>query len=136
MNTGSFAICIHILTLLTHDQEHWLSSSKIAASININPVLVRKELLKLKEAGMIQVKEGKCGGSKLALSPDHIFLSDVFKITNGEHLFSFAKNEPNQECPVGKSINTWLENLYSDIDDSVVQLLDNKSLTKFIQQFV
>ena len=134
MNTGSFAICIHILALLSHDQENWMSSSKIASSININPVLVRKELLKLKEAKIIEVKEGKNGGSKIAKSPDGIKLSEIFEITSKDHLFSFAKNEPNQDCPVGKSINIWLEKLYFDIDESVIKLLDNKTLTEFIQQ--
>lgn len=135
MNTGSFAICIHILTLLAHNRHQWLSSADIASSININPVLVRKELGKLKKAELILVKEGKSGGSQLAKDPEIIHLSEIFNATSQDHVFSFARNEPNPDCPVGKSINTWLEKLYCDIDEHIIKLLDNKSLTEFIQQF-
>ena len=135
MNTGSFAICIHILTLLAYDQENWMSSADIAESININPVLVRKELSKLKQGGLVKVREGKGGGSQLAKSPEDIHLSEIFRVTSHDHVFSFAKNEPNHDCPVGKSINNWLDKLYSDIDQHIDNLLDNKSLKDFLQQF-
>ena len=135
MNTGSFAICIHILTLLAWDQENWMSSAQIAESININPVLVRKELTKLKQGKLIKVREGKGGGSQLAKSPEDIHLSEIFRITSHDHVFSFAKNEPNPDCPVGKSINNWLDKLYGDIDQHIDNLLDNKSLRDFLQQF-
>lgn len=134
MNTGSFAICIHMLTLLAHQPETWMSSAQIARSININPVLVRKELIKLKDAGLIQVKEGKGGGSRLAKNPEHIHLSEVFRATSRDHVFSFAKNEPNPDCPVGQSVHQWLEKLYCDIDTQIENLLDNKTLDTFFKK--
>lgn len=134
MNTGSFAISVHILTLLAHYPESLLSSSKIAESININPVLVRKELLKLKKARLIEVKPGINGGSCLAKQAADIHLSEVFIVTQHEHVFSFAKNKPNENCPVGKSINEWLDKLYTDIDKNIFILLENKTLAEFLQQ--
>ncbi len=133
MNTGSFAISIHILTLLAHDQQAWMSSSKIAKSININPVLVRKELAKLKKAKLILVKEGNSGGSKLAKVPEDLYLSEIFKANQASHIFKYAKNEPNPDCPIGKSINKRLNKLYTDIDDKILIVLKNKSLQEFIQ---
>ena len=112
-----------------------MSSAQIAESININPVLVRKELTKLKQGKLIKVREGKGGGSQLAKSPEDIHLSEIFRITSHDHVFSFAKNEPNPDCPVGKSINNWLDKLYGDIDQHIDNLLDNKSLRDFLQQF-
>ncbi len=110
-----------------------MSSAEIACSININPVLVRKEIVKLKEAGLITVREGKGGGSKIAKQPKDIHLSEIFRITSNDHVFSFAKNEPNHDCPIGKNINIWLDKLYADIDLSIINLLDNKSLESFVQ---
>lgn len=44
MNNTRFATAIHIMTLLAESPQDWLTSEWIAGSININPVIVRKEL--------------------------------------------------------------------------------------------
>ena len=49
MISGKFAISIHILTLLAKFPDDYLSSEFIASSINLNPVLVRKEISNLKK---------------------------------------------------------------------------------------
>ncbi|MBL7878738.1 MAG: Rrf2 family transcriptional regulator, partial [Chryseobacterium gambrini] len=70
MNNTRFATAIHIMTLLTESPQDWLTSEWIAGSININPVIVRKELGVLREAGLITSRQGKEGGSQLAKSAD------------------------------------------------------------------
>ncbi|MFC3160874.1 hypothetical protein ACFOEQ_22685 [Chryseobacterium arachidis] len=44
MNNTRFATAIHIMTLLAESPQEWLTSEWMAGSININPVIVRKEL--------------------------------------------------------------------------------------------
>ncbi len=51
MNNARFQISVHILTLLAKAEGEALSSELIAGSININPVLVRKEISVLRKAG-------------------------------------------------------------------------------------
>jgi hypothetical protein len=48
MISGKFAITIHILTLMSRRPDEYLSSDYQAGCININPVLVRKEISNLK----------------------------------------------------------------------------------------
>jgi DNA-binding IscR family transcriptional regulator len=62
---GQFQIAVHILTLLSKQPDELLSSDYIAGSININPVLVRKEISNLRKYGLIDSKEGKAGGYTL-----------------------------------------------------------------------
>ena len=62
MVKSSLSTSLHIMTLLAMFPEEWISSKTMAESIHINPVLVRQELRKLKEAELIQSKEGKNGG--------------------------------------------------------------------------
>ena len=65
MVKSRFAIVTHILTLLAMFDDDYMSSNDIAGSLNINPVLVRKEIAALKKQGLIESKEGKNGGVKL-----------------------------------------------------------------------
>lgn len=135
MNNGRFAISLHILTLLAHQQGEWLSSEYIAGSININPVLVRKEISNLREAGLVESREGKNGGSTLAKPPSKILLSDVYNAVRQEVLLGRAKNSPNPDCIVGKQINSHLDDLYKEVENSLVQKLGRKTLAEFYKQF-
>lgn len=134
MKNGNFAISVHILSILAYEPDNWKCSDYIAESLNINPVLARKEMSNLKRYGLVESKEGKNGGSRLAKPAQDILLSDVFLATKKTHVFSFAKNQPNQDCPIGKSINVWLDDLYVDIDDQIEQKLKETTLNEFFEK--
>ncbi len=135
MISGKFAISIHILTLLAKFPDDYLSSEFIASSINLNPVLVRKEISNLKKNNIVTSKEGKNGGAKLNLSPSKITLKQIFESTFEEISLGFSKNEPNPKCPIGKDINQNLSALYLTLNDSVMKQLENQTLEEFANQF-
>jgi Rrf2 family protein len=135
MNNGRFATSLHILTLLAFKADEWLSSEYIAGSININPVLVRKEISNLREAGLVESREGKNGGTTLALPPSKILLSDVYKAVRQEMLLGRTKNSPNPDCVIGRQINHRLDELYTDVEQTLVQKLGKKTLADFYKQF-
>lgn len=135
MISGKFAITIHILTLLTKFPNDYLSSEFIAGSINLNPVLVRKEIANLKAHHIVESKEGKNGGTKLALDPSKITLKEIFKITFETINLGYAKNLPNPECPVGKKLNQNLSILYAEMNEKVSLQLQGISLEDFSNQF-
>jgi len=136
MNNSSFSISVHILTLLAGAKGELLSSDYMAGSININPVLVRKELINLREHGLVATKEGKNGGTYLNKAAADIYLSDVYEAVKRSSLLGQAKNSPNPNCPVGRQINTHLNNLYSDAEKALVDQLRTVSLEKFANKFV
>lgn len=135
MISGKFAITIHILTLLTKFPNDYLSSEFIAGSMNLNPVLVRKEIANLKAHHIVESKEGKNGGTKLSKQASNITLKEIFELTFDNINFGFAKNQPNPDCPVGKKINQNLAELYADINQKVSLQLSNITLEDFSNQF-
>lgn len=135
MISGKFAITLHILTLLSKFPDEYLSSEFIASSMNINPVLVRKEIANLKKNNFVESREGKNGGTKLAMTAKKITLEDIFKITFDKVTLGYSKNDPNPACPVGKNINKSLDSLYDSINDSISQKLKAITLTEFTNKF-
>lgn len=135
MISGKFAITIHILTLLSKFPEDYLSSEFIAGSMNLHPVLVRKEIANLKKNNIVESKEGKNGGTKLMPSASNISLDAIFKMTFDTVTLGFSKNKPNPDCPVGKKINENLENLYDDINEKISLQLSGISLEDFSNKF-
>ena len=135
MNNGRFPISMHILTLLASADGELLSSDYIAGSININPVLVRKEISNLRNHGLIESKEGKNGGATLANPAEKIQLSEVFLAVQQASLLGNSKNEPNPDCPVGTQIKQRLDHLYLEIESALLHKLEKMSLADFLRQF-
>lgn len=132
---GRFAISMHILTLLAKANGEWLTSDYIAASININPVLVRKEISNLRSKGLVISREGKNGGTMLAKDARQIRVSDVFLATRQGAFLGTARNTPNPDCPVGKQINRHLDNLYEEAENALIQKLGDSTLADFSRRF-
>ena len=135
MITGKFAITTHILTLLAKFPSEFMPSDYIAGSLNIHPVLVRKEIANLKKNNLVESKEGKNGGVRLLISPEKITLEEVFKITLDKASLGFSKNEPNPECPVGQKINHNLDLLYNDLNQTISKQLQQVTLADFAEKF-
>jgi len=135
MNNTRFATAIHIMTLLADSPHDWLTSEWMAGSININPVIVRKELSVLREAGLIISRQGKEGGSRLARNAGDITISEIYAAVKNTEVLGKKNLNPNPVCPVGKDINSHLNNLFSETNKLVAEFLGNKTLQAFTDQF-
>lgn len=135
MISGKFAITLHILTLLAKSPDEFLSSEYLAGSMNINAVLVRKEVANLKKHNMVESREGKYGGTKLLKPAHEITLKDIFCMTFDSVNLGYSKNDPNPKCPVGKNINQNLNNLYQNINHTISGQLEKISLLDFTKDF-
>ncbi|SMC45055.1 Rrf2 family transcriptional regulator [Moheibacter sediminis] len=135
MNNTRFATAIHILTLLASEPDEWLSSEYIAGSINVNPVVIRREIGTLNEAGLIITKKGKDGGVRLNKSSQQIFLSDIYNAVKNSEILGRKNKKTNPDCPIGKQINEKLENLFEETNAVVSENLNNRTLAEFFEQF-
>ncbi|MBO9675138.1 MAG: Rrf2 family transcriptional regulator [Sphingobacteriaceae bacterium] len=135
MNSSRFSVSLHILTLLNEAKGGIVSSEYLAGSININPVLVRKEIMNLRKHGFVESKEGKGGGSFLAKSAKDINLGDVYKSVRSSNVLGQSKNEPNPKCPVGRQINQHLDALYNDAENALIENLSKQTLADFASGF-
>ena len=106
-------LCIALL-----GDEHKTTSTFLAGSVGVNPVIVRNVLGQLKAAGLVPVEPG-VGGATLARDPEQITLLDVFRaVEEHESLFRFHEN-PNPECPVGRNVHAVLGKSLAAVDDAM-----------------
>jgi hypothetical protein len=86
-----------------------LTSDQVAASVNTNPVVIRRSLGDLRRAGLVDVRHGAGAGWSLARAPQEITLLDVYDAVEQEPLFGMHHTEPNLECLVaGVSGPRWV----------------------------
>ena len=125
-------IAVHILlAIVEFEGKEKTTSTFLAGSVNVNPVIIRNTLGQLKAAGLVTVKAGE-GGASLAKEPKNITLMDVFDaVEKEEALFHFHEN-PNPECPVGKNVHTVLDNKLFAIQEAMRKKMDSITLQDLI----
>ena len=136
MSNARFATAVHIISLLSRSENELLSSGFLAGSININPAMVRKEITVLVKKGLVESREGKNGGCRLAKKPSAIKLGEVYEAVREGSILGLVKNSPNPYCPIGKQINQHLEGLYTDAETALIRTLQKKTLADFLKPFV
>ena len=109
--SSRFTIALHIFTCVeVFKDEYKVTSDFLAGSINTNPVVIRKILTQLRNAGLITVARGTGGVTPTRPLSDITFY-DVYQaiepVENGD-LFHFHE-APNPECPVGRNIHGLLD---------------------------
>ena len=119
--SSRFTIALHIFTCVdVFKDEYKVTSDFLAGSINTNPVIIRKILTQLKNAGLITVARGTGGVSPTRPLSDITFY-DVYQaiepVENGD-LFHFHES-PNPECPVGRNIHALLDGKLKAIQDAM-----------------
>lgn len=132
---GRFQIAVHIFTLLHAAGDALLSSDYIAGSVNINPVLIRKELSHLSKLGLVASKEGKSGGYSLGKPAAHITIADIYEAVQVAPVLGKARNLPNPKCPVGRQINGHLNEMDKEITRIITDQLRKQTLEQFSKQF-
>lgn len=108
--TSRFTVAVHtLLAIYAFDGKEKTTSEFIASSVNVNPVVIRRILISLKAAGLIEVKAGS-GGAQITRPLTDITLYDVYRAVDcvEGNLFHFHE-QPNPACPVGKNIHAVLD---------------------------
>ncbi|TCD54658.1 Rrf2 family transcriptional regulator [Alloscardovia theropitheci] len=109
--TSRFTVAIHALAFIDLFQDKMrVTSAVLARSTQVNPVIIRTVLSKLKEAGVVDARRGS-GGFRLAKPLTEVTFYDVYAATDTVDktgLFHFHDN-PHPDCVVGGNIHAALD---------------------------
>lgn len=130
-------MAVHVLAMLAYKDGDRVTSELLARSVNTNPVVVRRLLLVLQQARLVETRKGAGFGSRLSRSAARINLGEVFSAVEQEEAFCLPRKKPNQACPVGHCIQAALERVFSSARQALEQDLAKTTLAdvlKMVQQ--
>ena len=133
--TSRFTVAVHTLLVIRSFQGKAKTTSEfIAASVNVNPVVIRRALQSLKAAGMVEVKAGS-GGAEIIKPLAEISLYDVYTAADcvEDELFHFHEN-PNPSCPVGRNIHGVLDKHLQDAQRALENSLKGVTLADLAEE--
>ncbi len=120
-----FGVAVHILVMLALAGDEQ-SSTRIAGSVDTNPVVIRRILGRLRRAGLVRGRAGPAGGFRLARPARAITLEQVFRaVESGTVLRS---HRPNPGCPVARSVAAVLDGIGRRAERAFIAALADETL--------
>lgn len=119
---------VHVLTWMAFDRrgtdKEIATSQRIATSVNTNPVVIRRCLGELRDAGLVESVRGRSGGWVLTCDAGEITLLDVYRATGAERIFGMHAASPDAECYVGHGIASALTEVYDEATRAMCRVLE------------
>ncbi|MTB64171.1 Rrf2 family transcriptional regulator [Streptococcus sp. zg-86] len=134
--SSRFTIATHVLVVLALEGEQTkVTSDYLAASVGVNPVIIRNVLSQLKAANLIAVTRGK-GGARVVQNLSDITLYDIYEAVDSlgksGQLFGFHDN-PNPNCNIGRTIHAVLDGRLEVAQRALEAELNQTTLADLVQ---
>ena len=123
------SLALHTLSHMAGDPSRTRTSADIAAHAGTNPVVVRRVLGPLREAGRLFSEIGLSGGWRLARAPQDITLADVY-LALEERLVATAELEEAPSCSVEYALQKRVTAVLEEIEENLVKRLRETSIAE------
>jgi Rrf2 family transcriptional regulator, repressor of oqxAB len=111
---GWFPVAVQALLVLARTEES-CSSSAMAQDLKAHAVFLRRVLAELVRANLIQAREGRDGGYRLARSAEHITLAEIYQAVNIV--------DPTERTGSNNGVNAQVQTILDEIRDEAEQRL-------------
>ena len=126
---GWFPVAIQALVVLAKTDEP-CSSSAMAQDLKAHAVFLRRVLAQLVRANLIQAREGRDGGYRLARSADDITLAEVYQ--------AVAVTDPAEHTAgtggVNARVQTVLDDIGAEAERYLLELLSHHTLASVLER--
>lgn len=129
-----FPVSVHIMTSLAYSHPNLVSSEILAAGIKTNPSFIRKLVVSLSAAGLVESVRGKTGGIRIAKKPKDITLDEIYKAVTDTTLMAVPSKSPAKSCAVSCGMGDILCKISQEIEQHTLNLLAKKNLDQILRQ--
>ena len=132
--SNRFSLALHVLVHLAERPGEPATSEQLAACVWTNPVVVRRALAGLREAGLVTSAAGHHGGWTLARDAVSITLRDVYAALGERLLFAIDLSGGNPGCRVQLAVAGTLDDFLHDAEALLAARLARMTLAEVAAQ--
>lgn len=125
---GKLSIALHILAHLAEAGERPTTSEALAAHCHTNPVVIRRSLAGLREAGIVASVKGHGGGWTVARPAATISLREVYAALGERGELVSGPGSDWHGCLIGAAVGDALDGFYAEAEALLLRRLDDISL--------
>ncbi|MGN7291943.1 Rrf2 family transcriptional regulator [Rhizobium sp. SAFR-030] len=125
---------LHVLIHMA-EAEKPLTSDAIAMMLNTNPVVVRRTMGGLRDAGYVHSEKGHGGGWTLARPLADISLLDVYRAVGEPDVFAIGSAYDRPECLVEQAVTAAVDDALRDAEALLLRRFKEVSLADLAADF-
>lgn len=133
-NDSRLSRMLHVLLHMAR-HEGPMTSVAIAAMLRTNPVVVRRTMAGLRDAGYVRSDKGHGGGWVIACDLERVSLLDVHRAVGGPRIFAIGNEHSNPDCAVEQVVNEAVGDALRDAEALLVERLGAVSLAELGRAF-
>lgn len=133
MVNQQFTFAVHIMTALGFSGEV-MDSQTLAESVNTNPVVVRRLLLALRRAKLVETYTGKKGGAKLLKKPEQISLLQIYDAVQPRPLIAISERKASRHCRVSCNMKEIMSGVAGGAEQAVRRHLREITLQSLLRK--
>ena len=111
-----------------------IGSRTLAASVNTNPVVVRRLLLALRRARLIETFTGKHGGARLRKKPREISLMDIYDAVEPRPVIPVNERKALKQCHVSCNMRSIMSGVAETTEEAVRKHLRGITLGQLVRR--
>ena len=128
------ATAIHVAGMLSFAEQMPLTSEAIAQSCNTNAVVIRRIIGQLTRHGLVEVKMGTGGGSRLTKAASKITLGEIYVALEEGSLFEVPQFDESHNCETAKIVRPVLAEVLREAEAGLVEKLSRITLADVIEK--
>jgi len=125
-------MAVHVLAVLAYQEGDRVTSAFLAGSVNTNPVIIRRLLLSLQKARLVETCKGAGAGSRLSRAPRRINMAEIYRAVEDCEPFAAPARKPSAACPVGHCIRETLDRVFGSAERAMERDLEKTTLAGVI----
>jgi DNA-binding IscR family transcriptional regulator len=125
------------LHALLHMAEHGgpMTSAELARCMNTNPVVVRRTMAGLREAGLVASEKGHGGGWVIACDLSAVTLKDIYDALGAPTILAMGVELEHRACLVEQAVNHSLNDAFREAEAFLISRLANVTLARLAEEF-
>lgn len=132
--SSRLSLALHALVHLHKQPDAAMTSTTLAQCLMTNPVVVRRVLGQLREAGIVASTKGHDGGWRLLHPAADVTLRQIYAAM-GESLLIRTESDPGDiTCGIVRTVNTVMGDFIADAEDLLAARLERVTLDDIARQ--
>lgn len=126
-----------VLHALLHMAEHEgpMTSEALGQCLGTNPVVVRRTMGLLREAGLVSSERGPAGGWRIAADLRSVTLRQLHDALGEPAIFAIGNRHENPQCLVEQAVNTALDGAIAEAEALLLERFARITLAELAADF-
>jgi Rrf2 family protein len=127
------SVALHLL-LHIGEADAPLTSEALGPRMDLNPVVVRRTMAGLREAGIVRSVKGHGGGWSLARPLEAVSLADVYEALGSKSLFGIGLRDEAPRCGLEQAANRVISAALAEAEAQVMAKLRGTSVASLVHE--